>query len=413
MTAMKQKNDTTSHDYITFESQVCAPNYLPIPAVLERGEGVWLYDSEGNKYLDMMSAYSAVSHGHCHPELVETLHKQAQTLCIASRAFYSSTLAPFLQKLCDMSGLEMVVPMNTGAEAVETAIKAARRWGYESKGIPSNKAEIIVAKNNFHGRTTTIVSFSSDAEYKENFGPFTPGFTEVPFGDIDALKAAITPNTCAFLVEPMQGEAGILIPPKGWLKQVRDLCDKHNVLMILDEIQTGLGRTGKLFAFQHGDIIPDGLILGKALGGGLLPISAFISSKEVLNALRPGSHGSTFGGNPLAAAVGLKALEILERDNYAQKSANLGDYLQSELKKINSDLITDVRGSGLWIAVEIDPKKTPARAVCEALMRRGVLSKETHDTVVRLAPPLIIEKEQLDFAVSALKDSLREVENSL
>ncbi len=413
MTAMAKKIEITSQDYIKFESQVCAPNYLPIPAVLERGEGVWLYDSEGRKYLDMMSAYSAVSHGHCHPELVQVLHEQAQTLCIASRAFYSSTLAPFLQKICELSGLEMVVPMNTGAEAVETALKAARRWGYEIKGIPDNKAEIIVAANNFHGRTTTIVSFSSDADYKKHFGPFTPGFKEVPFGDIEALEAAITPNTCAFLVEPMQGEAGIIIPPKGYLKKVRTLCDKHNVLMILDEIQTGLGRTGKLFAFQHEGIIPDGLILGKALGGGLLPISAFVSSREVLETLRPGSHGSTFGGNPLSAKVGLKALEILERDNYAQRSADLGAYLQGELKKIDSDLITDIRGSGLWVAVEINPQKAPARAVCEALMARGVLSKETHDTIVRLAPPLIIEKEQLDFAVGALKEALKEVEKAL
>lgn len=413
MTAMTAPLSTSTQDYIDFESKVCAPNYLPIPAVLERGEGVWLYDQDGRKYLDMMSAYSAVSHGHCHPELVAALYAQAQKLGVASRAFYSATLAPFLQKLCDMSGLEMVVPMNTGAEAVETAIKAARRWGYEVKGIAKNQAEIIVAAGNFHGRTTTIVSFSSDEDYKEGFGPFTPGFVEVPFGNIEALEAAITPNTCAFLVEPMQGEAGIIIPPKGWLKQVRALCDKHNVLMILDEIQTGLGRTGKLFAFQYDDIIPDGLILGKALGGGILPISAFVSRKDVLQTLRPGSHGSTFGGNPLASVVGLKALEILERDGYADRSAELGDYLQRELKKIKSPLITDVRGSGLWVAVEIDPAKTPARAVCEALMKRGVLSKETHDTVVRLAPPLVIEKAQLDFAVEALKGALQEVSSQL
>jgi len=404
---------TDSQDYMAFESQVCAPNYLPIPVVLERGEGVWLYDQEGRKYLDMMSAYSAVSHGHCHPELVKVLHDQAQTLCITSRAFYSSALAPFLQKICDMSGLEMVLPMNTGAEAVETAIKAARRWGYEVKGIPDNQAEIIVAHNNFHGRTTTIISFSSEEEYKHHFGPLTTGFKEVPFGDLEALEKAITPNTCAFMIEPMQGEAGILIPPVGWLKKVRELCDKHNVLLILDEVQTGLGRTGKLFAFQHEGIIPDGLILGKALGGGILPISAFVSTREVLNLFRPGSHGSTFAGNPLSAKVGLKALEILERDSYVQRSAELGNYLQNELKQLKSPLITTVRGSGLWIAVEIDPKKAPARDVCEALMERGVLSKETHDTVVRLAPPLVIEKEQLDFSVQALKEALQDVESKL
>lgn len=403
----------SSQDYRDFEARVCAPNYLPIPVVLERGEGVWLYDSQGRKYLDMMSAYSAVSHGHCHPELVKVLHEQAQTLCITSRAFYTSALAPFLQKICDMSGLEMVLPMNTGAEAVETALKAARRWGYEIKGIPNDKAEIIVAHNNFHGRTTTIISFSSEDAYKHHFGPLTPGFKEVPFGNLEALEKAITPHTCAFLVEPMQGEAGILIPPKGWLKAVRELCNKHNVLLILDEVQTGLGRTGELFAFQHEDIIPDGLILGKALGGGILPISAFVSTKEILNLFQPGSHGSTFAGNPLSAKVGLKALEILERDNYVQRSKEHGDYLQSELKKIDSSLITTIRGSGLWIAVEIDPKKASARTVCEALMERGVLSKETHDTVVRLAPPLIIEKEQLDFAVRALKDALQEIESGL
>ena len=402
-----------SQNYIDFESRVCAPNYLPIPVVLERGEGVWLYDQEGRKYLDMMSAYSAVSHGHCHPELVDVLHKQAQTLCITSRAFYSSALAPFLQKICDMSGLEMVLPMNTGAEAVETAIKAARRWGYEVKGIPNNQAEIIVAHDNFHGRTTTIISLSSEADYKHHFGPLTPGFKEVPFGDIEALEKAITPNTCAFLVEPLQGEAGILIPPKGWLKKVRALCDKHNVLLILDEVQTGLGRTGALFAFQHESIMPDGLILGKALGGGILPISAFVSTREILNLFNPGSHGSTFAGNPLSSKVGLKALEILERDNYVQRSKELGDYLQTELTKIESSLITNIRGSGLWVAVEIDPKKAPARAVCEALMVRGVLSKETHDTVVRLAPPLVIEKEQLDFAVEALGEVLQEIESRL
>ncbi len=412
MTALAPSR-TASQDYMTFESQVCAPNYLPIPVVLERGEGVWLYDKEGRKYLDMMSAYSAVSHGHCHPELVKELRDQAQTLCITSRAFYSSALAPFLQKICDMSGLEMVLPMNTGAEAVETAVKAARRWGYEIKGIPDNQAEIIVAHNNFHGRTTTVISFSSEEAYKHHFGPLTTGFKEVPFGDIDALEKAITARTCAFLVEPMQGEAGILIPPVGWLKKVRELCDRHNVLLILDEVQTGLGRTGKLFAFQHEGILPDGLILGKALGGGILPVSAFVSTREILNLFKPGSHGSTFAGNPLSAKVGLKALEILERDNYVQRSAELGNYLQNELKKLQSPLITTVRGSGLWVAVEIDPQKAPARLVCEALMAHGVLSKETHDTVVRLAPPLIIEKKQLDFAVQALKEALQDVESQI
>ena len=403
---MTAKNPTSSKDFIEYEAQVCAPNYLPIPAVLNRGEGVWLYDVEGNKYLDMMSAYSAVSHGHCNPELLETLKKQAETLCITSRAYHTSTLAPFLSKIIELSGLDLVVPMNTGAEAVETAVKAARRWGYRVKNIPKDKAEIIVAANNFHGRTTTIISFSSDEEYKADFGPLTPGFVEVEFGNIESLKAAITPNTCAFLVEPMQGEAGIVIPPKGWLKQVRQLCDENNVLLILDEVQTGLARTGANFAFQHEGIMPDGLILGKALGGGILPVSAFAATKEILSLMGPGSHGSTFGGNPLAAAVGLKALEILERDNYAKRSKELGEYLQQQLSNIDSPLIKEVRGIGLWVAVEIDSTKASARSVCEELMRQGVLSKETHATVVRFAPPLTIEKPELDFAVAAFKKSL-------
>lgn len=394
---------------ITREDQVCAPIYKPIPVVIDRGENVWLYDVEGKKYLDMMSAYSAVSHGHCHPELVQTLKEQAQKLTITSRAFHTDKLEPFLEQITQMTGLDMVIPMNTGAEAVETAIKAARRWGYESKGIPDDKAEIIVCSNNFHGRTSTIISFSTDAEYKQHFGPFTPGFKAIPFGDVQALEDAITPNTCAFLVEPMQGEAGIIIPPKGWLSKVKKICAQNNVLLLLDEIQTGLARTGALFACRHENVEPDGLILGKALGGGMLPVSAFAARKDILELMTPGSHGSTFGGNPLAAAVGLKALEILERDNYVERSHKLGDYLSQELKAMKHPLISDVRGSGLWVGIEIDPKIARARDVCLEMMGRGILSKETHHTVVRLAPPLVIEKEELDFALGVLKESLDKV----
>jgi ornithine--oxo-acid transaminase len=391
------------------ESAVCAHNYHPLPVVLTKGKGVWLWDEQGKKYLDMMSAYSAVSHGHVHPRIYKTLTEQAARLCIPSRAFYTDTLAPFLEKLCAMTGLDMALPMNTGAEAVETAVKAARRWGYRAKKIPQDKAEIIVAHGNFHGRTTAIVGFSSEPAYKADFGPFAPGFVEVPFGDAAALEKAITPHTAAFLVEPMQGEAGIIIPPKGWLVQVAAICKKHNVLLILDEIQTGLGRTGKLFAFQHEGIVPDGLILGKALGGGMLPVSAFVARKEVMDMFNPGSHGSTFGGNPLAAAVGLEALKSLEEENLTHRSAELGAHLLRELKAINSPLIADVRGSGLWVGLEIDPKKGSARKVCERLMEKGVLSKETHEVVIRFAPPLVITREEIDWAVAQVRDVLAEM----
>jgi ornithine--oxo-acid transaminase len=391
---------------ISAEALVCAPNYHPIPIVLERGEGVWLYDIEGNKYLDMMSAYSAVSHGHCHPELLEVLHTQSQKLCISSRAFHTATLQPFLKKLTTLTGLDLVLPMNTGAEAVETAIKAARRWGYRVKKIPPNTAEIIVASGNFHGRTSTIISFSSDEEYKADFGPLSPGFVEIPFGDAQALEATITPHTCAFLVEPIQGEAGIILPPEGWLTQVREICTRHNVLLILDEVQSGFCRTGKLFAYEHENVHPDGLILGKALGGGVLPVSAFVATRKILELMTPGSHGSTFGGNPLAAAVALKALEIMQRDTYAKNSADLGAYFLMKLRALKSPLIKEIRGRGLWIALEIDPEKASARGICEALMKHGVLSKETHATVVRLAPPLIIQKAEIDFAVAAIEKVL-------
>jgi len=392
------------------ENRFGAENYLPLPVVLDRGEGAWLWDVDGNKYLDMMSAYSAVSHGHSHPRLVRELKEQAEKLAIVSRAFHAEPLGPFLEKLCAITGLDKALPMNTGAEAVETAIKAARRWGYRVKGIADNKAEIIVANGNFHGRTTTIVGFSTEDEYKADFGPFTPGFVSVPFGDIDAMRAAIGPNTAAVMVEPLQGEAGIIEPPAGWLKDLRALCTEQNVLLILDEIQTGLGRTGKLFAHNYEGITPDGLILGKALGGGLLPVSAFVSTDEVMAMFGPGSHGSTFGGNPLAAAVGLEALNVLEDEALTDRSAKLGSALKRAMQGINSPLICDVRGKGLWIGVEIDPQYCAARTVCERLMARGILSKETHDTVVRLAPPLIISEDALNWAIDEFRTVIGELE---
>jgi ornithine--oxo-acid transaminase len=365
---------------------------------------------EGKKYVDMMSAYSAVSLGHAHPKLLKALNEQAQKLALVSRAFYSQPLAPFLKKLCAVAKMDKALPMNSGAEAVETAIKAARRWGYEKKGIPDGHAEIIVAKNNFHGRTTTIISFSSEPSYKAHFGPLTAGFVEIPFGDSEALARAITPNTCAFLVEPIQGEAGIVVPPVGWLKACEQICKKNNVLLIVDEVQSGLGRTGAWFAFEHDQVKPDGVIVGKGLGGGLLPVSAFLATDEVMSVFVPGSHGSTFGGNPLAAHVGLAALTILDEDKLIERSAQLGKILMEKLKAISSPLIKEVRGKGLWVGVEITKGKATARMICEKLMAHGVLSKETHETVIRFAPPLIIDEKTLIWSVDQFAKTLAEVE---
>lgn len=392
------------------EKQYSAHNYHPLEVVIKRGKGVYLWDTSGKKYIDMMSAYSAVSHGHGHPRLLAALENQAKKLCIISRAFHSDRLAPFLEKLCTVSQMDMALPMNTGAEAVETAIKAARIWGYKVKGITKNKAKIIVADGNFHGRTTTIISFSSNAEYKENFTPLTSGFISIPFGDAKALEEAITDEVCAFLVEPMQGERGIIVPPEGWLKDVQQICKKHNILLILDEVQTGLGRTGKMFAFQHEIDKPDGLIVGKALGGGIMPVSAFLAKKEVMELFKPGSHGSTFGGNPLAAAIGMEAINVLMEENLIENSRFLGEYMQNRLKSIQSKLIKEVRGKGLWIGVEIDSQHASARNVCERLMQKGVLCKETHETVVRFAPPLIITKAVLDKVIDIFTETLSEIE---
>lgn len=397
-------------EWISLEEQYGAHNYHPLPVVLTHGSGVWVWDDKGSKYLDMLSAYSAVSHGHAHPRLIRVLKEQAEKIAVASRAFYTDKLGIFLKRLCELSEMQVGLPMNTGAEAVETAIKAARRWGYRAKKIAKDKAEIIVAEGNFHGRTTTIVGFSSEPAYQEGFGPFSPGFKMIPFGSAAALEKAINPNTCAFLVEPIQGEAGIVLPPAGWLKEVSQICKRNNVLLILDEVQSGLGRTGKLFAYQHEEVQPDGLILGKALGGGLLPVSAFLSKREVMDVFNPGSHGSTFGGNPLAAAVGLEAIQVLFDENLVERSRDLGTHLLQKLQCLKNPFISEVRGRGLWIGVVIDPKKASARSVCEKLMTRGILAKETHEVVVRLAPPLVITKAEIDWAVGQLVDALKELE---
>ncbi|MGH8401611.1 MAG: ornithine--oxo-acid transaminase [Gammaproteobacteria bacterium] len=394
---------------IELENRYCAPNYHPLPVVLTRGEGVYVWDDAGNRYLDMMSAYSAVSHGHAHPRLVKALQQQASQLAICSRAFHTDKLGPFLQRICELTGQDMALPMNTGAEAVETAMKAARKWAYKVKGVPADKAEIIACHGNFHGRTIAIVAMSSEAQYKDGFGPFPGGFKLVPYGDAAALEKAITPNTAAFLVEPIQGEGGIVIPPAGYLKRAAELCKQHNVLLICDEIQTGLGRTGKLLACEHEGVKPDGLILGKALGGGLLPVSMFLARRDVMSVFTPGDHGSTFGGNPLGAAVGLEALNVLVEDKLAERSAELGAYLLDKLHALKSPLIKALRGKGLFIGIEIDPVKARARDVCERLMPHGILSKETHETVVRLAPPLVITREQIDWAVERIELVLKEM----
>jgi len=399
-----------THDYINTEQHYIAQNYSPLPVVLSRADGVWMYDVDGNKYLDFLSAYSAVSAGHLNKRIRDALVNQLDVLDVPSRAFYTDKLAPFAEKLCTMTGMDKMLPMNTGAEAIETAIKAARRWGYQQKGIAKDKANIIVSSGNFHGRTTTIVGFSSDEEYKENFGPFDGGFTTVPFGDADALEAAITPETCAYITEPMQGEGGIIIPPKGWLKKVQEICKKNNVLLILDEIQSGIGRTGKNFAFQYEIDKPDGLILGKALGGGIYPVSAFLARKDVMDIFVPGTHGSTFGGNPIAAAIGLEALNILEEEKLAERSRELGDYLKNALIDLQSPLVREVRGSGLWIGMDFDPDKADAHAICEELLQEGLLCKETHETVIRFAPPLTITKEDIDWAMTKIRKVLSHAE---
>lgn len=395
---------------IELENRYCAHNYHPLPVVLVRGEGAYVWDDQGHRYLDMMSAYSAVSHGHAHPRLVNRLVEQAATLNIVSRAFHTDRLAPFLERACELSGMDAALPMNTGAEAVETAMKAARKWAYQVKGVTADQAELVACEGNFHGRTIAIVGMSSETQYREGFGPFPDGLNVIPFGDSEALASAITPNTAAFIVEPIQGEGGIVIPPEGYLSRCAKICRENNVLLICDEVQTGLGRTGKMFAFEHDRIRPDGLILGKALGGGILPVSMFLARREVMDVFRPGDHGSTFGGNPLAAAIGLEALEILVDEDLVLASAEKGAWLLDRLRRIESPFIHDVRGRGLFIGIEIDPARARAREVCERLMKRGLLSKETHETVVRLAPPLAVDRAALEWAVDQIEAVLGEME---
>jgi ornithine--oxo-acid transaminase len=387
----------TAHaqDLIELEEEFGAHNYHPLDVVIERAEGVWVYDVDGKRYLDCVASYSAVNQGHCHPAILETLIEQAHKVTLTSRAFRNDQLPLLYRDLHRLTGFDMALPMNSGAEAVETAVKAARKWGYKVKGIADGRAEIIVCANNFHGRTVTIVSFSSDEQYRDGFGPFTPGFKIIPYGDANALRAAITPNTCAFLVEPIQGEAGIIIPPAGYLKDVATICRENNVLLMCDEIQSGLGRTGKLFAYMHEEIRPDVLIVGKALSGGFYPVSAVLASKEVLGVFHPGDHGSTFGGNPLACAVARTALRVLTEEGMVKRSEVLGRYFLDRLKTMRSPRVKEVRGKGLWIGIELD---SPARPYCEILKEEGLLCKETHERVIRIAPPLTITSEEIDWA---------------
>lgn len=395
-------------DYRKLEEKYGALNYHPLPVVLHKAEGVYAWDVDGKRYIDMMSAYSAVSFGHRHPRILKALLDQIQTLAVVSRAYYTDQLGPLLQRLHEVTGLAKGLPMNTGAEAVETALKAARKWGYKVKGIPDGKAEIIVCDQNFHGRTITIVGFSSDPQYRDGFGPYPAGFVSIPFNDTAALEAAINENTAAFMVEPVQGEAGIIVPDEGYLARCYEICKANNVLLISDEVQAGMGRTGKDFAFQHDGILPDGLILGKALGGGLLPVSMVLGSEELMGVFNPGDHGSTFGGNPLACAVAREAVNVLVDEDLSARSAELGEYLIEQLNQLNSPLIRAVRGKGLFVALEIEPSQASAREVCERLITAGLLSKETHETVVRLAPPLTITREELDEAVAIVQKVLQD-----
>jgi ornithine--oxo-acid transaminase len=396
-------------ELIELERRYGARNYHPLPVVLTRGQGCYVWDTDGRRYIDMMSAYSAVSHGHCHPRLIRALTEQAGRLSIVSRAFYTDRLASFLERSCQLSGMEKALPMNTGAEAIETAIKAARKWAYEVKGVTADKAEIIACKGNFHGRTLAAVAMSSEPQYRRNFGPLPPGFKLIEFGHADALTDAIGPDTAAFIVEPIQGESGIIVPPRGYLKSCEKICRENNVLLICDEIQTGLGRTGQFLACEEDRVRPDAVTLGKALGGGLYPVSLFAARAEILERFRPGDHGSTFGGNPLAAAVGLEALNVLQDEGLIENSARQGQYLIDGLRAINSPLITDIRGRGLLIGLEIDSTIIEARTVCEHLMTRGVLTKETHNTVIRLAPPLVIKQADIDFVLDAISTTFAEL----
>ncbi|HOJ02349.1 MAG TPA: ornithine--oxo-acid transaminase [Anaerolineaceae bacterium] len=393
-------------DYVNLSDLYGAHNYQPLDVVLSRGEGVWVYDVEGNKYLDCLSAYSALNQGHVHPAILKALVEQAQKITLTSRAFRNDQLPLFYKEIVDLTGYEMVLPMNSGAEAVETALKVARKWAYVVKKVPRHKAEVVVADGNFHGRTISIISFSSEAFYKDDFGPHTPGFISVPYGDIHALKKAITPNTAAILLEPIQGEGGVIIPPSGYLKAVREVCDQNTILFIADEIQTGLGRTGKLFACDYENVRPDLMVLGKALGGGFYPVSAVLSSRAILGLFQPGEHGSTFGGNPLAAAVARASLKVIVEENLIENAASLGEYFRDQLEEIPSKHVKEVRGKGLLIGVELKPEAGGARQYCERLKDAGILAKETHETTIRFAPPLIIDQPAIDWALERIRTVL-------
>ena len=398
--ALMTEESLHTHDFVELEDQYGAHNYNPLDVVIERGEGVWVYDIEGNRYLDCLAAYSAVNQGHCHPKILKAMIEQARKVTLTSRAFRNDQLPLLYKELHELTGYDMALPMNTGAEAVETAIKTVRKWGYKVKGIPDDKAEVIVCFNNFHGRTITEISFSTDAQYRDGFGPFTPGFKAIPFGDAQALEDAITPHTCAFLVEPIQGEAGIILPPQGFLKRAAQICRENRVLLIADEIQSGLGRTGKLFAYMHEGIEPDVLILGKALSGGFYPVSAVLSSWEIMRLYEPGDHGSTFGGNPLGCAVARAALRVLTQEKLVERSAELGAYFLGLLQTLRSSDLKEVRGKGLWIGIEL---RSPARPYCEALKKEQILCKETHDRVLRIAPPLVITRDEIDWAFERIR----------
>ena len=396
-----------SQGYIAVEDQFNAHNYQPLDVVLTWGEGVWVEDVDGKRYMDFLAAYSAVNQGHCHPRLVEVMQQQAARLTLTSRAFRNDQLPLLAKEMCELTGYEMMLPMNSGAEAVETAIKAARKWGYEVKGVPEDTAHIIACHGNFHGRTITIISFSPEEQYRDGFGPFTPGFELIPYGEAAALERAITAHTVAFMVEPIQGEGGVVVPPEGYLKQVREICVRHNVLLIADEIQSGLGRTGKLFAMEHESVRADIVTIGKALSGGMYPVSAVLADRHILGLFQPGDHGSTYGGNPLGCAVAREALKVIVDEKLSKRSAELGEYLMGCLRQLKSSHIKEIRGKGLWIGIVLKPEAGGARRFCEALMDRGLLCKETHWNVIRLAPPLVITKEEINWALGRIGEVLR------
>lgn len=399
---MSMEFPQNTEDFIAIENKYGAKNYKPLNVVLSRGKGVWVWDIEEKRYLDCLSAYSAVNQGHCHPKIIQTMIDQAQKMTLTSRAFRNDQLGLFYKELCELTNSNMVLPMNSGAEAVESVIKAVRKWGYKCKGVPEGQAEIIVCNNNFHGRTVTIISFSSEPQYKDGYSPYTPGFKLIPFGDAEALEKAITPNTVAFMVEPIQGEGGIIIPPADYLKKVREICTRKGIMFVTDEIQTGLGRTGKMLAEEHYEVQADVTVIGKALSGGVYPVSAVLSNKEVLGVFHPGDHGSTFGGNPLACAVARTALKVLVEEDMVENASCLGWYFTEQLKKIKSSYVKEVRGKGLLIGVELHPEAGGARKFCEALQHEGLLCKETHDHVIRFAPPLVIKRDEVDWALEKI-----------